>query len=285
MSKITAYVRPLNSKQAVSALAKFKGKAVVFGGGTTLVKAMPAGVAAVLHLQDAGLSYIRKDAKFLTIGAATTFTELLESPVIENWSGGLIRAAAYRVSSHLIRNMGTIGGNMVRPCPFNHFPVTLAALGASAVVVKPGKTETVPVEKLSAKPYSEQLGRKWLATEFKIPAATETMTGVFDKVAKTENSRENIMLCAVVADMQNGVCKALRVALGAAVPRAVVLAAAEEIVKGKTVTAELARRAAEKAAAQAGRFNAFGAPARYKKDIAPVIIRRCILAAAGQGAR
>ncbi|MDD4005359.1 MAG: FAD binding domain-containing protein [Elusimicrobiaceae bacterium] len=285
MSKITSYTRPAGAKEAVGVLARFKGRAVIFGGGTGLVKSLPSGVTAVADLKYAGLSYIKRDSKFLTIGACTTFTDLLQSPVIRNWAGGLVYEAAYRISSHLIRNMGTLGGNMVRPYPFNHFPVVLAALNASAVVARPGKTETVPVEKLFEKPYAEELGRKWVLVEFKIPAGTEKFSGVFDKVAKTESSWENIMLCAAVLEHKGGVCRSLRVALGAAVAKATVLPAAEAVLAGKKITAELACEAGGKAAAQAGQFNSLSAPAQYKKEIAPVVIRRCILAAAGQGAR
>lgn len=280
-AKITAYLRPVGAREAVAAMSKFRGRAVLFGGGTALMPNLPEGVSAVADLRYAGMSYIKTDADFLTIGAGTTFTELLESDVIKNWAGGIIYDAAYRVSSHLIRNMGTIGGNMVRPCPFNHFPAVLAALGASAVIVRPAKTETIAVEKLHSKSYAEALGRRWVLSEFRIPAETAGFFGAFDKVAKTASSWESIMLCAVVMEVKGGVCKSARVVLGAAVPKAVLLPAAEKVLKGKKITAELAAEAGAKAAAGAAPFNSLCAPASYKKDIAPVVVRRCILAAYG----
>ncbi|MFA6582863.1 MAG: FAD binding domain-containing protein [Elusimicrobiaceae bacterium] len=278
MNKINTYIRPESAKAAAAALADCKGKAVLLAGGIQIVKTMPPGVTAVVDLRDARLSYIKKEAACLKIGAGTTFSEMVASPVIKKWAGGMMHKAALRVSSNMIRNMATVGGSIVRPYPFNHFPAVLYALDAKAVIVLKGKTSKVAIAEIFEKELGSELGRTAVLSEIQIPAGTEKWNGVFDRVAKTESSWENIMICAAAAEIKGGVCKNIRLALGSALPKPVRLLKAEKSLSGKKITDILASQAGDIGAGEAGSFNSVSAPSEYKRQIAPAVIKRCVLA-------
>ena len=112
---------PKNVQEAVGVLTKFGPKAKPLAGGSDLVagvmkdwvqgKGMPLPDALVDLTTISQLHGIKVDAKGATIGATTTLTEIVESKEL-NATFPLLTQAAYSVASQLIRNFGTLGGNI-----------------------------------------------------------------------------------------------------------------------------------------------------------------------------
>ncbi|MFQ5695619.1 MAG: FAD binding domain-containing protein, partial [Terriglobia bacterium] len=109
-------VRPRSLGQAVEALAAHGEGAMVLAGGTDLVPNLQAGVAAPRALVDIkGIEELRgfrfdRDGG-LEIGALTTLTEIAESRDIQE-RYAVLAQAAHTVASPVLRNMGTLGGNL-----------------------------------------------------------------------------------------------------------------------------------------------------------------------------
>src|SRR3989337_1850414 len=127
---------PTSVQEAVGILAKFGPRAKALAGGSDLVagvmkdwvegKGMPLPDALVDLTTIPQLRGIKVDAKGAAIGAITTLTEIVESKEL-NDRFPLLTRAAQSVASPLIRNFGTLGGNInQRPrCWFlrgEHFP-------------------------------------------------------------------------------------------------------------------------------------------------------------------
>ncbi len=112
---------PTTVQQAVGILTKFGPKAKVLGGGSDLVagvmkdwvegKGMPLPDALVDITTIPQLKGIKVDSKGATIGAITTLTEIVESKELKA-QFPLLTEAAHSVASPLIRNFGTLGGNI-----------------------------------------------------------------------------------------------------------------------------------------------------------------------------
>ena len=112
---------PKTVKEAVGVLAKFGKKARPLAGGSDIVAGvmkdwvhgdgMPLPDALVDITTIAPLHGIKVDAKGATIGATTTLTEIVESKEL-NEQFPLLTQAAHSVASPLIRNFGTLGGNL-----------------------------------------------------------------------------------------------------------------------------------------------------------------------------
>ncbi|MBI1956301.1 MAG: FAD binding domain-containing protein [Acidobacteria bacterium] len=112
---------PTTVREAVGILGKFGNKAKALAGGSDLV----AGVmkdwvqGAGMPLPDAfvdlttvpQLRGIKVDSRGATIGAMTTLTEIVESKELHE-RFPLLTQAAHSVASQLIRNYGTLGGNI-----------------------------------------------------------------------------------------------------------------------------------------------------------------------------
>ncbi|MBA2294699.1 MAG: FAD binding domain-containing protein [Actinobacteria bacterium] len=108
---MTSYVRPESLDDALVALGE--DGAVPMGGGTDLAGQIDRGIrdpTALVDLGASGLGTIEQDADGLTIGAAVTLATLAEAPELEPYAA--VRTAASLAASSLIRNVGTVGGNL-----------------------------------------------------------------------------------------------------------------------------------------------------------------------------
>ncbi|HEX3291801.1 MAG TPA: FAD binding domain-containing protein [Gaiella sp.] len=108
---MTTYVRPASLEEALELLAG--DGAAPLGGGTDLAGQVDRGISApatLVDLRDAGLATVEPDGDGVRIGAAATLAELAESAVIEPYAA--VGAAASLAASPLLRNVGTVGGNI-----------------------------------------------------------------------------------------------------------------------------------------------------------------------------
>jgi xanthine dehydrogenase YagS FAD-binding subunit len=112
---------PTTVSQAVGLLNQLGAGGKVLAGGSDLVggimkdwvqgKGMPIPSALVDITAIPDLKGIKAAANGLTIGAATTLTEVIESDDVKK-SFPMLAQAAMSVASPLIRNFGTLGGNI-----------------------------------------------------------------------------------------------------------------------------------------------------------------------------
>ena len=112
---------PKNVQEAVGTLVKFGNKAKPLAGGSDLVAGvmkdwvqgdgMPLPDALVDLSTIPQLRGIRVDQRGATIGAMTTLTEIVESKELTE-RFPLLTQALHSVASQLIRNYGTLGGNI-----------------------------------------------------------------------------------------------------------------------------------------------------------------------------
>src|SRR3972149_10669116 len=112
---------PTTVQEAVGILNQFGAKAKALAGGSDLVAGvmkdwvqgdgMPLPDALVDLTTIPQLKGIKVDSQGATIGAITTLTEITESKELAD-RFPLLTQAAHSVASPLIRNFGTLGGNI-----------------------------------------------------------------------------------------------------------------------------------------------------------------------------
>ncbi len=109
-------VRPRTLEGALEELERHGPDAQMIAGGTDLVPSLKQGLFSPRVLVDLKgvreLDFIRFDREAgLELGALTTITRLAQSPVVAEYFP-VLQAAAKTVASPLLRNMGTLGGNL-----------------------------------------------------------------------------------------------------------------------------------------------------------------------------
>lgn len=108
---MSAYARPAGLDEALALLAE--PGAAPLGGGTDLAGQVDRGIREVgtlVDLRDCGLGAIEPDGEGLRIGAAVTLAELASSAHLAPYAAVVTAAAV--AASPLLRNVGTVGGNL-----------------------------------------------------------------------------------------------------------------------------------------------------------------------------
>jgi carbon-monoxide dehydrogenase medium subunit len=206
------YAKPTSVADALSLLAANDG-ARALAGGQTLINVMKARAASPDVLVDLnGLADLKgielAGDGTLTIGAMTTYTELMHSA--EAKARPILAEVVSTIADVQVRNRGTVGGNVCASDPTNHLPPLLTAIGARFTIAGVGGERVVPAEEFFLGVYMTAVGTGELLTKITIPA------GRGDGFAAVTLGADGTCICNAAASL-NG---SLRVALGcvAAVP-------------------------------------------------------------------
>ena len=108
---MTAYARPTSVDEALELLTR--DGAAVLAGGTDLAGQIDRGIsepALLVDLQDAGLGGIVADGVGVRIGATATLAEVASAGLVAPYV--VVATAAGLAASPLLRNQGTVGGNL-----------------------------------------------------------------------------------------------------------------------------------------------------------------------------
>ena len=107
----------VNANSVDQALDSVTGESAFKAGGVDLLDLMKDAIASPSRLvnirQIGGLDQISEDAKGLHIGPLVTLTQIEEHPAIQKKYAALSEAAS-RIATPQIRNMATVGGNLVQ---------------------------------------------------------------------------------------------------------------------------------------------------------------------------
>jgi len=125
-----AYARAADLTQAVAALAD---GAVAIAGGTELLNWMRLGIADTDAVVDIGrlaeLRGIAVEGDLLRIGALATLNEIGESELVRT-AAPVLAQACLKAASAQLRNLATIGGNVLQKTRCPYFRAEAAAAGA-----------------------------------------------------------------------------------------------------------------------------------------------------------
>ena len=216
------YAKPTSVADALALLAANDG-ARALAGGQTLLNVMKARAASPDMLVDLnGLEELKgielAGDGTLTIGAMTTYTELMGSA--EAKARPILAEVVGTIADVQVRNRGTVGGNVCANDPTNHLPPLMTAIGARFHIVGAGGDREVSAEEFFLGVYMTAVAPGELLTKITIPA------GKGDGFAAITLGVDGTCICNAAASM-NG---SLRVALGCvdAVPVLLEPASADE---------------------------------------------------------
>jgi carbon-monoxide dehydrogenase medium subunit len=200
------YAKPASLAEALELLAANDG-ARALAGGQTLINVMKARAASPDLLVDLhGLEELRgielaADGT-LTIGAMTTYTELIRSA--EAKARPILGEVCAQIADVQVRNRGTVGGNVCSNDPTNHLPPLMVAIGARMTIAGPGGEREVPAEEFFLGVYMTAVGPGELLTRITVPAGRK------DGFASVTLGAEGTCICIAAATVNGRV----RIALG-----------------------------------------------------------------------
>ncbi|GGR26369.1 FAD binding domain-containing protein [Deinococcus ruber] len=271
------YVRAHSPDEAFDALQKHGYDGRVLAGGQSLIPAMRYRLARPAVLVDINpiseLSYLKEEDGFLRIGATTRDAALEFAPwVRERYS--LITSVSAVVADPIVRHMGTVVGSVCHNDPAGDWTAT--ALAARGVVVIRGKEglREVPIDEFLVDSYTTAVEEGEMALELKIPIPDARTQGSYQKIERKVGDYATCAAAVQLSLNEDGTIRQAGIAITAAGPIAMRVAAAEAMLIGQRPTLELLRAASEEAPKIATPNADQRGSAEYKKDMTRVLVGR-----------
>ncbi|MGD8627770.1 MAG: FAD binding domain-containing protein [bacterium] len=300
-------ILPGNVSECIDVLSEHGRDAAVLAGGTDLFVLMKMGIrtpALVIHtasLEELGLSERRGDR--IVLGPALTHSQIAGSELLAGLE--VLRAAAASIGSPQVRNLGTLGGNIVNASPAGDLYPALLALDANVLlksangerevsledfVTGPGETIIEPEEMLIATSFvdpgaggagenafgsGEGAGGEGEGAGDEDGAAGRLFTG-FAKVGLRNALAISVANAALVARAADGALTGVKIACGAVAPTAIRMRPVEELLEGRVPTEALIEEAARIASSECDPLSDIRATAEYRRHVTGVVVSRLI---------
>jgi len=278
MARINFFERPKTLEAAVAVLQERGNRACVHAGGTSLALRRPPGVDTLVDLGALGLEGIEDRKDSVSILAMTSVADLAVSPAFKGIYSGVVNQAAARVASTPLRNLITVGGNLVQVLPWSDLPGVFLALDAQAVIGGPSG-RVIPLRDLYADHPRNILSPADIVTEIRVPKPVGRVNAAYVKVTKTAFDYAALSVTAVCSFSGQAI-RDCCVVLGSVRPLPKRVPQAEEEVTDKIPTRDDFIRAAARAAGAVDPTQDNRYSAEYKRHLIKIWVKRCMYVAA-----
>lgn len=282
---IEEYLSPMSVKEALKILKSYRGEARIIAGGTDLVPELKSEARKVKCLVDISgigeLKKIEQDGDNIKIGAGVTHSQAAASKLIRE-RATVLAEAALAVGSPLIRNQGTLVGNVINAQPAADTAVALFALDAQVEVTASRGSRLVPIAELYQDiGVSKVDSTREMVTALYIKGLKDNQGSAFARLSQRKALALPMLNVAVVVTAQDDRFEEARIVVAPVAPLPLRSKKAEAILKGAPIGSDSIVRAAEAAMDEAQpRDSALRGSAEYRKEMVKVLVRRALEQAA-----
>lgn len=252
----------------------------IVAGGGDVIPMMPKNthpdyVLNILEIEE--LRGVTETDDTVRIGPTTTFTEMMESEVLNRCLPLLVQAAS-SVGGPQIRNRGTIGGNIVSNAPCaDVLPAVLALEGNLELHSKKSGIRILPVAEALEAPYKTSIAADEILTGILIGKLPPGTRSGFEKLGRRNAMTTARMNMSVVLKLDDdGTISDLRIVPGAVMPVTRRMTDAEEILLGKKPEASLIEESATLMAESIFKITGIRWSTEYKKPVVQNIFKRIL---------
>jgi len=279
------YYFPASAQEAVYILQEFKGEARLIAGGTDLMLQLREKKQKIKALVDmrniSELQFIREEEGWIKIGSLTTHQQLASSDLLRDHAK-VLAEAAQSIGSPQIRNIATIGGNVVNAQPAADTSIALLALNAQARILTAQGEVVKPVSDLFRGPGQSAVdATKEIVISFEFPVPGENESTAFERHAQRRALALPILNVGVWVRLDDSKRKFedVRIAVGPMAPVPFRAANAEKELKGSSLTSVALKKAGETAVSEVNPRDSLRGSAAYRRQMVKVFLRRALLRA------
>ncbi len=272
---------PRSVGEAVTILGGLGPRACVLAGGTdVMVRArrglVPGGSSTLVSIGCIGaMRGCRRDGGELVIGAATTAADLTRNPVVTASAPILGRVAA-RMASGQIRNVATLGGNLVNASPAGDLIIPLLLLDARLLLVSATGSRTVPVGDFFTAPGRTVLRPEELLVEVRLDTPPPNRQYRFEKAGRRPAMECGVVSLGLAFTPVEGRLTGLRVAFGSLAPTPLRAVWTEAALEGQVPDPGVIESAVNAARAEVRPISDVRGSARYRRALAGSFLRRLL---------
>ncbi len=268
-------VRPKTLEAALATLAEEPGAWRPFAGGTDLMVLLEAG--ALKHERFinlwglAELRAIEATESTLSIGALTTYTDLLNSALVRA-EFPLLSEAAAQTGGVATQNRGTVGGNIANGSPAADTPPALLVYDAELELRSERGVRRIPYAGFHTGYKTMDLAPDEIIARIHLSRNRQGWTAAYRKVG-TRRAQAIAKVCFAAAAQLNGqVVQDVRLAFGSVAPTVFRATATEAVIRGRPLTPETATVAVAALTAEISPIDDIRSTARYRAFVANQLV-------------
>jgi CO/xanthine dehydrogenase FAD-binding subunit len=277
------YHEPSEIQEACTILAELKGSASLIAGGTDLIVNMKKGQISpgdlvslnrIDGLREKSLDPYNGCAR---IGACITAAELARFKEIRDRFSALA-AGAEALGTPLIRNMATIGGNLVTARPAADLAPPLMAYAASVALSSLTGERVVSLDNFFLGPGQTVIREDEILTEILLDYPPPHSGCAYLKMGIRKTLEIGLVNVAafLCLDESNRAIQKARIVMGAVAPVPMRATSAEQLLLNQIPENNLFAKAGETAAQESKPIDDFRGSAEYRREMVKVLTKRAL---------
>jgi CO/xanthine dehydrogenase FAD-binding subunit len=275
------YHEPATLVEACRMMAELGGRVRPIAGGTDLVVNMRRRTVTPEHVVSLGcireLCAMEWCGSTFTIGACCTVASLADSSEIASKFHAL-REGALNLGSPLIRNLATVGGNLVPARPAADLPPPLMAHGGSVALQSNQKQRIVPLDQFFVGPGQTVMKPAEILAGILVETPPAYSGSSYIKLGTRRALEISIVSVAsfLTLERPGGKIQSARIVLGAVAPAPIRARDAETALIGENPSRSLFIKAGETAAGESRPIDDHRGTAEYRKDMVSVLTQKTL---------
>ena len=274
------FIRAESLDEALEVLTNFGDEAKVVAGGTAVTLMLEHKLIApdvLLGIGSVpGLDQMEASEKGVQIGSLVSLREVERSTEVKGRFPALASACG-SVGNVRVRNQATFGGNLGEADYASDPPTVLSILDAKVSVISQKGARTIPISDFFYGFFTTAIEPEELITSISIPVLPPDSRTTYLKYKSRSSEDRPCIGVATMAKMDDGICRDLRVAIGAACETPQRLHDVEGMAKDEALTDELIAEIAESYASEIETLEDLRGSAWYRKQMIRVHVKRALV--------
>ncbi len=280
MKKFT-YLIPKSTDEAISMHESHGKRAKYIAGGTDVIvkikegKLSPDYIISLKHITSLNQLALNKETGKLHIGALVTHGMLEKSSLIRT-QYPILHDAVTNIGSVQIRNVATIGGNLVNAVPSADGAIPLIALDAKVKFYGPKGEQSEDLIRFFLGPGQNILERSEILTEIIVPSLLPNTGSAYIKFGRRAAMELPLLGVGVLLSLDKDLkhCVKARICLGVAAPTPMRAMEAEQFLTGKAIDEDIVSEAGRIAAKESRVRDSIRGVAWYRREMVGVLVKR-----------
>ncbi|MFI5449301.1 MAG: FAD binding domain-containing protein [Candidatus Bathyarchaeia archaeon] len=223
------------------------------------------------------LNYVKKENGTIRVGALTTISDLIDSPIID-YRLAVFREVASKFGGPAIRNVATVGGNICAASSSEDLLPVLLVLDAKVRLRSKGNERVIPIEEFLKGKRQTDLKSNEILVETMFEEVGNRSACAFEKIGMRNSLIIALVNCAVYLRVdESSRIQEARIAFNRITGKIPARAKrTEEQLKGTSVTTNNVSRLESLIRAELRTSPDFRVSAEYRSDVACVLLKRAM---------
>ena len=276
-----SYLVPKNLDEAISLHVAHGERAKYVAGGTDVLvkikegKLAPDYLISLRHIIGQDRPFLNHETGELYIGAFVTHRMIEKSSLIQ-LKYPILHDAIKNIGSVQIRNVATIGGNLVNAVPSADGAIPLITLDANVNMYGPKGQRSMELRRFFLGPGQCELEKGEILTEIVIPPLIARTGNAYIKHGRREAMELPMLGVGVLLSLEEDMmtCAKARICLGVAAPTPLRCMQAENYLVGKTIDENSLGEAGKMAGEESRVRDSIRGVAWYRREMVGVLVKR-----------